>query len=62
LSGELFLNFNVSNQKNYLFFTWLVKEILDEQIPEREGRSNPRVVKKPEPSFRLRSPYIREQE
>ena len=28
------------------FFTWLVKEILDEQIPEREVRSNPRVVRK----------------
>ena len=27
------------------FFTWLVREILSEQIPPKEGRSNPRVVK-----------------
>ena len=28
------------------FWTWLVLEILDEQIPEPEGRNNPRVIKK----------------
>ncbi len=35
-------------------------EILDEQISEPEGKSNPRVVKKLEPSFRLRSQYTKE--
>ena len=35
----LCLNFSGSNQKKYFFFTWLVMEILDEQISEPEGRS-----------------------
>jgi hypothetical protein len=33
-----------------------VKEILDEQIPEREGRSNPRVVKKTRAKFPSKKP------
>ena len=47
----LCLNFSGSNQKKYFFFTWLVMEILDEQISEPEGRSNPRVVKKTRAKF-----------
>jgi hypothetical protein len=42
--------------KKYLFFTWLVKEILDEQIPKREARSNPRVVKKTRAKFPSKKP------
>lgn len=34
-------------------------EILDEQIPERQGRSNPRVVKKPWSKFPARQPQHR---
>jgi hypothetical protein len=33
-----------------------VTEILDEQIPEREGRSNPRVVKKTRAKFPSKKP------
>ena len=37
-------------QANYhkinLFYSWLIAEILDNKIPDRIGRSNPRVVKK----------------
>ena len=34
-------------------------EILDEQIPERQGRSNPRVLKKPRSKFPARKPQHR---
>lgn len=34
-------------------------EILDEQIPERDGRSNPRVVKKPISKFPSKKPIHR---
>ena len=42
--------------RNTFFFTWLVMEILDEQIPETEGRSNPRVVKKTRAKFPSKKP------
>jgi hypothetical protein len=38
------------------FWTWLVMEILDEKIPEPEGRSNLRVVKKPVSKFPSKKP------
>lgn len=41
------------------FWTWMVMEILDEQIPEREARSNPRVVKKPISKFPSKKPMHR---
>lgn len=41
------------------FWTWLIREILDEQIPERECRSNPRVVKKPVSKFPSKKPAHR---
>ncbi|HEY9779013.1 MAG TPA: hypothetical protein V6D09_02575 [Leptolyngbyaceae cyanobacterium] len=44
------------DRRNTFFFTWLVKEILDEQIPEAEGRSNPRVVKKTRAKFPSKKP------
>lgn len=43
------------------FFTWLVREILDEQILEPEGRSNPRVVKKTRAKFPSKKPIHRGQ-
>jgi hypothetical protein len=30
-----------------LFLSWLIEEILDNQLPPKQGRTNPRVVKKP---------------
>ncbi|MBW4640466.1 MAG: hypothetical protein KME05_20000 [Gloeocapsa sp. UFS-A4-WI-NPMV-4B04] len=38
------------------FFTRLIMEILDEKIPPRQGRSNPRVVKKPRSKFPSKKP------
>jgi len=35
-------------------------EILDEKIPPRQGRSNPRVVKKPRSKFPAKKPLHRE--
>ncbi|NJM73570.1 MAG: hypothetical protein HC862_27525 [Scytonema sp. RU_4_4] len=35
-----------------LFFSWLTVEILDQLLPERVHRTNPRVVKKPVSKFR----------
>ena len=49
------------NRRISFFFTWLVKEILDEQIPEPEGRSNPRVVKKTRAKFPSKKPLHRGQ-
>lgn len=43
-------------EKEIPFFTWLVTEILDEQIPKREARSNPRVVKKTRAKFPSKKP------
>jgi hypothetical protein len=39
-----------------LFLSWLEREILDEQIPQREGRSNLRVVKKARAKFPSKKP------
>ena len=35
-----------------LFMSWLIEEILDNQLPPRQGRINPRVVKKPRSKFK----------
>jgi hypothetical protein len=42
-----------------LFFIWLKTEILDEQIPPCEGRSNLRVVKKTRAKFPSKKPIHR---
>ena len=42
-----------------LFLSWLVQEILDQKIPPRQGRSNPRVVKKPRSKFNSKKPKHR---
>ena len=31
--------------------SWLIEEILEQKIPPRQGRTNPRVVKKPRSKF-----------
>jgi hypothetical protein len=41
------------------FLSWLQTEILDEQIPPREGRSNLRVVKKTRAKFPSKKPIHR---
>ena len=38
-----------------------MREILDEQIPEPEGRTNPRVVKKPRAKFPSKKPIHKAQ-
>lgn len=55
------LKFQRLQAKEFPFFAWLVKEILDEQIPEPEGRSNPRVVKKTRAKFPSKKPIHRGQ-
>ena len=35
-----------------LFVSWLMSEILEQEIPPRQGRINPRVVKKPRSKFK----------
>jgi hypothetical protein len=35
-----------------LFLSWLIEEILDNQLPPKQGRTNPRVVKKPRSKFK----------
>ncbi len=35
-----------------LFYSWFIAEILDNKIPARTGRVNPRVVKKPRSKFK----------
>jgi len=35
-----------------LFVSWLIEEILEQEIPPRQGRTNPRVVKKPRSKFK----------
>lgn len=54
-----FLIFKISNNLNSLFFQWLIREILDEKIPKRQGRNNPRVVKKPRSKFLSKKPVHR---
>jgi hypothetical protein len=44
-----------------LFMSWLIAEILDNQLPPREGRINPRVVKKPRSKFKTAKPEHRGQ-
>jgi len=41
------------------FFHALIREILDENIPKRQGRNNPRVVKKPRSKFLSKKPVHR---
>ena len=41
------------------FFSWLISEITDQIIPPRQGRTNPRVVKKPRSKFKARKPIHR---
>ena len=35
-----------------LFVSWLIKEILEQEISPRQDRTNPRVVKKPRSKFK----------
>jgi hypothetical protein len=42
-----------------LFFSWLVAEILDQIIPKRQSRVNPRVVKKTRSKFPSAKPFHR---
>ncbi len=41
------------------FFSWLISEITQQIIPNRQGRTNPRVVKKPRSKFQTRKPIHR---
>ena len=41
------------------FFSWLISEITQQIIPNRQGRTNPRVVKKPRSKFKTRKPIHR---
>jgi hypothetical protein len=41
------------------FFSWLISEIAEQIIPTRQGRTNPRVVKKPRSKFKARKPVHR---
>ena len=41
------------------FFSWLICEITQQIIPNRQGRTNPRVVKKPRSKFKTRKPIHR---
>ena len=41
------------------FFSWLISEIAEQIIPTRQGRTNPRIVKKPRSKFRARKPIHR---
>jgi hypothetical protein len=41
------------------FFSWLISEIAEQIIPTRQGRTNPRVVKKPRSKFKARKPIHR---
>ena len=34
------------------FFSWLISEIAEQIIPTRQGRTNPRVLKKPRSKFK----------
>ena len=41
------------------FCSWFISEIAEQVIPPRQGRTNPRVVKKPRSKFRARKPIHR---
>lgn len=45
--------------RNPPFFSWLTVEILDNLLPQRVHRSNPRVVKKPVSKFPSKKPVHR---
>jgi len=42
----------IPNPSLHLFVSWLIEEILEQEIPPRQGRINPRVVKKPRSKFK----------
>ncbi len=42
----------VSTPRLPLFVSWLMSEILEQEIPPRQSRTNPRVVKKPRSKFK----------
>ena len=42
----------IPNPSLPLFVSWLIEEILEQEIPPRQGRINPRVVKKPRSKFK----------
>ena len=50
---------NIEQSQLPFFFQWLSREILDENIPKRQGRNNPRVVKKPRSKFLSKKPVHR---
>lgn len=44
---------NIDNSTNLnIYFSWLITEILDLEIPHPQGRTNPRVVKKTRSKFK----------
>ncbi|MCC0179762.1 hypothetical protein I4641_22735 [Waterburya agarophytonicola K14] len=45
---------------SYLFFSRLIQDIIAEKIPPRQGRHNPRVVKKTRSEFPNKKPIHRE--
>jgi hypothetical protein len=44
------------NRTTPFFWSWLIMEILDEKIPSRQHRSNPRLVKKTRSKFPSKKP------
>ncbi len=50
---------NLSPEQLPFFFSKLILDILDEKIPPRNGRTNPRVVKKPRSKFQAKKPIHR---
>jgi hypothetical protein len=50
---------NIEQSQLPFFLSWVIREILDEKIPKRQGRSNPRVVKKPRSKFPSKKPFHR---
>ena len=49
----------ITENENYLFFSWLITEMMSEIIPPRQNRSNPRVVKKTRCKFKNAKPIHR---
>ncbi len=47
------------SQLSPFFFQGLSRDILDEKSPKRQGRNNPRVVKKPRSKFLSKKPFHR---
>jgi hypothetical protein len=50
---------NMKDDENHLFFSWLMAEMMSETIPQRQNRSNPRVVKKTRCKFKNAKPIHR---